>query len=93
VLDPREGDDIAFTFTDARHTGVVLKRLGLRIRVQYAAGPIWIELKDVLRVEKKKSGEEAEKAANEAAKEAEKAKARKEAQLERDRNMYLQGGD
>jgi hypothetical protein len=49
--DPKEGDSINFKLKGVKLTqGEVVKRVGLRLRVQHEGQTIWVEMRDVVSV-------------------------------------------
>ena len=72
ALDPKQGDEIAFSRLDKPVTGLVLKRQGLRLRVELGTGgkQAWAELKDVTKIIMTAAEREADKAIQKAKAEA-----------------------
>jgi len=52
TLDPREGNKVTFNLRGASSSGKIIKRTGLRIRVETAPGTsCWAEIKDVTSID------------------------------------------
>lgn len=47
VADPREGDRVSFNLKSKPTDGKVVKRLGMRLRVEHEGGICWIELREI----------------------------------------------